>query len=110
MTRRPVVFSDDALQDLADICEYIAQHDSAAKAMHVLERIEQAVDALETHPLRGSAVPELSALGSEAYRQVFFKPYRIVYLVERPAIHVLLIVDGRRDLRTMLERRLLRAD
>lgn len=110
MTRHPVVFSDDALRDLADICEYIAQHDSVAKATHVLDRIGQAVDALETHPLRGSAVPELCALGGEAYRQVFFKPYRIVYLVDPAAIHVLLIADGRRDLRMMLERRLLGAD
>jgi toxin ParE1/3/4 len=109
MTRHPVVLSDDALQDLGDICDYIAQHDSVAKAVHVLDRIQQAIDALEMHPLRGSPVQELLMLGTDAYRQIFFKPYRIVYFVDDPAIHVLLIADGRRDLRTMLERRLLGA-
>jgi toxin ParE1/3/4 len=43
------------------------------------------------------------------FREVYFKPYRIVYRVEddRQRVTVFLIADGRRSLQGMLERRLL---
>ncbi len=43
------------------------------------------------------------------YREVFFKPWRIIYRVVGGDVHVLVIADGRRDMRTLLERRLLQA-
>ena len=46
-------------------------------------------------------------LGIRRYRQVFFKPYRVAYRVDRDQVAVLLIADGRRDLKTLFERRLL---
>ena len=43
------------------------------------------------------------------YREVHFKPYRIVYRVSDGAVHVLMIADGRRDMEALLQRRLLEA-
>ena len=43
------------------------------------------------------------------YREIFFKPYRIIYRVMDNTVCVLLIADGRRDRQTLLQRRLLRA-
>jgi len=40
------------------------------------------------------------------YRQVFFKPYRVICEVEQGAVVVHLIADGRRHLRSLLLRRL----
>jgi len=51
----------------------------------------------------------LLELGIRDYRQTFFKPYRIIYRVEGRRVYVYLIADGRRDMRTLLERRLLGA-
>jgi toxin ParE1/3/4 len=42
------------------------------------------------------------------YRQVFFKPYRIIYEVCRSEILIHLIADGRRNLQPLLLRRLTR--
>jgi toxin ParE1/3/4 len=53
---------------------------------------------------------ELSALGIKEYREVFFKPYRIIYRVIAEAVFVMLIVDGRRDMQPLLQRRLLAAE
>ncbi|MCY4584915.1 MAG: hypothetical protein OXB98_02640 [Bryobacterales bacterium] len=39
----------------------------------------------------------------------FFKPYRIIYRVREDDVHVLVIADGRRNMRVLLERRLLLA-
>ena len=107
--RREVRFSDDALRDLRDICDYIAEHDSLAKSEYVLDRLLEVVDSLEVNPLRGSYPRELLAAGIAGCRQVFFKPYRVIYVVGEAVVHIVLIADGRRDLRTLLAQRLLDA-
>lgn len=58
-------------------------------------------------PERGAYPAELLDLAIRRYRQVFFKPYRVVYRVDGDQMTVLLIADGRRDLKALLERRLL---
>jgi toxin ParE1/3/4 len=40
------------------------------------------------------------------YRQVFFKPYRLIYEVDGAEIVVHLIADGRRNLHSLLLQRL----
>ena len=52
---------------------------------------------------------ELLALGIREYREIFFKPYRMIYRVMDKNVYVLLIADGRRDMQTLLQRRLLGA-
>ena len=52
---------------------------------------------------------ELLALGIREYHEIFFKPYRIIYRVIDKNVHILLIADGRRDMQTLLQRRLLGA-
>ena len=45
-------------------------------------------------------------LGIREFSEVFFKPYRIIYRVERSTVYVYLIADGRRGIQTLLSRRL----
>jgi toxin ParE1/3/4 len=104
-----VLLTDDAVRDLEQICEYIAEHDSAKSANHVLDRIEEVVQSLATMPDRGHFPAELLSLGIREYGEVFFKPYRIVYRVVDDAVYVYLIADGRRDMQAVLARRLLGA-
>jgi mRNA-degrading endonuclease RelE of RelBE toxin-antitoxin system len=65
-------------------------------------------DTLAAEPQRGSIPKELRALGLNEYRQVFFKPYRIVYRIHDEQVVIYLITDGRRNMQTLLSRRLLR--
>ena len=109
MTRHEVLLTADAEADIEEIVEYLAQHDSPAAANRVLSRISDAIDGLKSHSERGSHPKELLALGIREFRQVFFKPYRLIYRVEdRKRVFVYLIVDGRRDMQTLLARRMLR--
>ena len=96
-----------ALADLEETADWIAQHDDPPRADHVLERIEAAIGALAAFPARGPHPPELLALGIREYRETFFKPYRIIYRIQSRQVHVYLIADGRRDMQTLLARRLL---
>ena len=56
---------------------------------------------------RGSHPKELVGLGIKEYRQTFFKPYRVIYRVADSKVIIYLIADGRRDMETVLTRRLL---
>jgi len=101
--------TDDAVRDLEEICDYIEQHDAPGKADHVLEQIERAFGSLAKHPRRGNYPKELLDIGIREYREIFFKPYRIIYRVMEQNVYVLVITDGRRDMQTLLQRRLLQA-
>jgi toxin ParE1/3/4 len=105
--RFEVVLTEDAERDLEDIVIYIARHDSQRNAEHVLSRILEISDGLTSSPARGSQPKELRSLGDQEYRQVFFKPYRVIYRVAGQRVVIYLISDGRRDMQSLLARRLL---
>ncbi len=102
-----VELTADAVRDLEEICDFIDRHRSPAGADHVLERIEQAFGSLSEYPNRGSYPRELLDVGIREFREIFFRPYRIIYRVTEGNVYVLLIADGRRDMQTLLQRRLL---
>lgn len=104
-----VLLSNDAARDLDELYDYIALHDAPRKADYVLEQIEKAFSKLSEFPERGAYPKELLAIGIREYREIFFKPYRIIYRVIDKNVYVLLIVDGRRDMQSLLQRRLLSA-
>lgn len=107
MRRYSVAVTDSASRDLDSIVDYVFERDGRAKADYVLGRIEAAMDSLATAPQRGPYPPELVGLGIKDYRQVFFKPYRIIYHITGNTVYVNLIADGRRDMPALLARRLL---
>jgi len=101
--------SDDASRDLEDLYDYIARHDAPGKADYVLDQIEDAFATLFENPERGTFPQELLTVGLREYREVFFKPYRIIYRVMTKKVYVMVIADGRRDMQALLLRRLLQA-
>ena len=102
-----VLLTHDAVRDHEELDTWIARHDSPEKAEHVLDKISEVFQRLSELPERGTHPRELSALGMHDFREVFFKPYRIIYRVERNTVYVYVIADGRRDMQTLLSRRLL---
>ena len=104
-----VFLTDDAARDLEELYTYIESHDAPEKADYVLERIEKAFSGLSESPERGTCPRELLVIGLREYREVFFKPYRIIYRVMGANVYVMVIADGRRDMQALLQRRLLQA-
>jgi toxin ParE1/3/4 len=92
---------------MEEIYDYVERHDSPDKADRLLGQIDKAFAGLSHSPERGAYPKELVALGIREYREVFFKPYRIIYRVLDKTVYVLLVVDGRRDMQSLLQRRLL---
>jgi toxin ParE1/3/4 len=103
-----VRIAQETEEDLVELVDYIARHDSVERANYVLERLLAICTRLEQHPERGHFLPELRSLGIKTYREVHFKPYRVIYEVIGREVVILLIVDGRRSLQAILERRFIR--
>jgi toxin ParE1/3/4 len=107
--RHVVLLTAGAEQDLESIHDYIAAFDSPANAGHVLDRLMEVVESLAMSPKRGSHPKELLVLGIREYRQILFRPYRLIYRVMERRVYIYLIADGRRDMQSLLGRRLLGA-
>jgi toxin ParE1/3/4 len=104
-----VLLTEGAEQDLEAIHDYIAEFDCVDNANYVLDQLLDAVSNLSRFPERGSYPKELVALGIKEYRQTFFKPYRVIYRVFGKQVIIYVIADGRRDMQSVLGRRLLGA-
>jgi toxin ParE1/3/4 len=108
-TRYEVLLTQGAEQDLESLHDYISEFDSVGNANRVLDRLMAVVEGLAQFPERGSYPKELVALGIRDYRQTAFKPYRVIYRVLGSRVVIYLIADGRRDMQSLLARRLLGA-
>ena len=104
-----VFLTAGAEQDLESLYDYISESDCPEKAEYVLNQLEASFDSLEQFPERGGYPKELLALGIKEFRQISFKPYQLIYRVDGRRVIVYVIVDGRRDLQSLLARRLLTA-
>jgi toxin ParE1/3/4 len=103
-----VYLVEDAEKDLLDIYRYVSLNDSPEKAEKLLDQLEQTILNLETLPERGHYPPELERIGVREYREVFYKPYRIVYQIMKSEVFIHCVLDGRRDLQDLLQNRVLR--
>jgi toxin ParE1/3/4 len=104
-----VLLTEGAEQDLEAIHGYLSEFDCVANANHVLDELMDVVVSLSKFPERGSYPKELVGLGIKEYRQAFCKPYRVIYRVTGAQVIIYLIADGRRDMQSVLGRRLLGA-
>jgi len=103
-----VLLSGDAEGDIEDIYDFVTRQDGAARADDLLTDLETACDSLADFPERGNVPKELSPLGMTEFREIHVKPYRILYRIFAGRVIVYGVFDGRRDMQSLLQRRLLR--
>jgi len=108
LKRYHVRLTSEVESDLVDLFEYIARKDSIDNAYYVLEKLDTLILSLDQQPERGHYPPELDKRGVKDYREVHFKPYRVIYEIIGNHVVILGCFDGRRDMESLLERRLLR--
>ncbi len=95
-----VRWSLTAGNDLQDIEDFIAR-DSVLHAIAFVDRIVESADTLLKNPRIGRVVPEFNR---EDLREVIFRNYRIVYLLQDEKVFVLRVVHGSRDLAALARR------
>ncbi|QMW22489.1 type II toxin-antitoxin system RelE/ParE family toxin [Sandaracinobacteroides saxicola] len=105
--RHEVRLTAGAKADLRAIRDWMASVRDEEDADRLIETLGALAERLAEFPERGAFPPELLTLGIRRYRQLLHHPYRLIYRVEGQVVFVVLIADGRRDMRTLLSRRLL---
>lgn len=108
MKKHNVQLDLDAGDDLFEIYRYVALNDSIEQADRLFGALRRACDSLRTLPFRGHIPPELQNIGVSQFREIRFKPYRIFYSIDRTTVTIHCVLDGRRDMQTLLQERLLR--
>jgi toxin ParE1/3/4 len=101
-----VRFTNEAHKDLRGIHAWISKNDSVENADYVAREIVRTPLTLREFPQRGAHPPELLLQGNRSYRQLIFKPYRILYRIRAKVVYIAVIADGRRDMALLLARRL----
>ena len=102
-----VIFTEQALSDINDIAEYIA-NDSIHYASLQVEKFFNKTDALTNFPLIGRIVPELNV---KSIRELIEGNYRIIYkVVNKSSIHILTIHHSRRLLKRTTIKRIIRSE
>ena len=102
-----VLLTRGAEDDMFDLWGYLADNRSIEDADYVVSRLKDLILSLSEMPMRGHAPPELERLHVGDFLQVHFKPYRVIYQVRGSDVYVFCVLDGRRDIESVLERRLL---
>lgn len=103
-----VHLTEDAEKDLLDIFRYVAENDSVEQADMLINDLEKSVERLETLSLGSHIPPELERIGVFDFREIHYKPYRIIYEIRNSDVFVHCVLDGRRDLQDLLQMRVLR--
>jgi plasmid stabilization system protein ParE len=107
MKRWKVTYGDGAKDDILAITDFIS-HDSTINADKVLDQLEDRIRTLDRLPERGRIVPELQWHGINTIREIFEKPWRILYQITDVNVLVVAVYDGRRQLNDVLMERFLR--
>lgn len=102
-----VRWSKAAERDLEAIIDYIAL-DSIDEALKILTKLRAGAATLTSMPQRGRLVPELHAQGVSAYHELIVSPWRIIYRIGERQVHVLAVIDSRRNLEDILLERVTR--
>jgi toxin ParE1/3/4 len=98
----------EAEDDIFDIYRHVLSIDGHDRATYVLGKPCKTCQSLANMPRRGHRPPELERIGVRDYLETHFKPYRIIYQIVGRTVFVHCVLDGRRAVQEMLERRLLR--
>jgi toxin ParE1/3/4 len=93
---REVTWADSAVDDFADVADYIAK-DSEFYAAAVVRELVEAGRSLSLFAERGRIVPEYRHI---SIRELLVRDYRLVYKVGAGAVHVLRVIHGARHVPT----------
>ena len=85
-----LLWTEEALERLREIEEYISQ-DNPAAAVDFVDKLISLAETITDNPEKGRIVPELSI---ESIRELLHKNYRIVYLIKKKSIDVLTVFEG----------------
>ena len=106
MTRRHVVhWTPEAETDVMAIVDHF---DDRVNADKVIVQFDKTAETLNNFPESGRVVPELRKIGEFRFREIFQRPWRMVYRIDGHDVWIVAVIDGRRALDDFLFERIIR--
>ncbi|BCT68164.1 type II toxin-antitoxin system RelE/ParE family toxin [Nitrosospira sp. NRS527] len=103
-----VVFLRSAEIDLKELKSDIVKNLGKETWQASYRRIQEALGTLQTSLFQGKMPEELGRLNLTQYRQVISGMNRIIYEVRQETIYIHVVCDTRKDMKSLLKKRLLR--
>ena len=88
----------DAEEDIFEIYNYVFRYDSPDKADSLFEHLKNSCFSLVDFPERSQVLPELERISVFDFLEIHFKPYRIIYQIQKNKVYIHCVLDGRREL------------
>lgn len=101
-----LVFLRSAEADLKDLKAYVVKNFGNETWVNSYGRIKESMAMIQDHPLAGRIPPELERLNIAQYRQIISGMNRIIYEVRADTAFIHIVCDTRRDLQSLLMKRI----
>jgi toxin ParE1/3/4 len=105
MKKFEIIVSRFAVSDLNEIVNYFETINSKY-AISLYLKIKHRILELNTFPDRGRIVPELEKQGVHEFKELIEGNYRIIYSLHEFSVHILSVVDSRRNLEEILMKKI----
>ena len=102
-----VVILKSAEYDLQELKKYLIKDFSREVWLECYSKLKETIRNLQSFPQIGSIPVELEKLSLSQYRQVLSGINRVLYEIRHNTVYIHMIVDIRRDMVSLLQRRLL---
>jgi toxin ParE1/3/4 len=106
--KNKIYYSKGAEDDLFDIYVYSDRVYSTENAENTLKSIRRKIEKLKAFSAMGNYPPELERINLYNFREIHSIPYRIIYEVIEKAVYIHCIIDGRRDVVSILQERVIK--
>jgi toxin ParE1/3/4 len=103
-----IVLLHSAEMDLKELKSYLVKKFGNDTWQLSFAQIRSAMKSIQSFPLKGRVPEELARLNLTQYRQVISGMNRIIYEIRQQTIYVHIICDTRKDMNSLLTKRLLR--
>ena len=103
-----VVMLESAEKDLKELRSYILKTFSVETWNNTYSQIKESIRNLGQFAQLGNIPIEIESLNLAQYRQIISGMNRIIYEIRHETLYIHIIVDSRRDMQSLLTRRLLR--
>jgi len=105
-----VVILQSAETDLKELRSYLNKSFSEQTWRSTFSELKAAINRLGTLPYAGSIPEEIEKLHLSQYRQVLAGMNRVIYEVRDRTVYIHIIADTRKDLPSLLMKRLLQSN
>jgi toxin ParE1/3/4 len=105
--KNKIVWSQDSSDDLIEIVTYIKNKSGKSIANDIYTRIITHVEKIDISPKCGRVVPELMSIGINDIREIIETPWRIFYRLVANEIHIISVIDGRRNVEELLYKKVI---